>query len=42
MKIHLHVDLQEICPLGWTDGQESLGYVILAGKTCPQQETILA
>jgi hypothetical protein len=28
----LHVDLQEICPIGWADAQESLGYVIVSGK----------
>jgi hypothetical protein len=24
MKIHLHVDLQEICPIGWASIQESI------------------
>jgi hypothetical protein len=25
MKVHLHSDLQEICPIGWAGAQESLG-----------------
>ena len=41
MKVHLHVDLQEICPIGWADAQESLGYVIVTGKAYRQQEAIL-
>jgi hypothetical protein len=32
MKVHLHVDLQEILPVGWADAQESLGYVVMTGK----------
>jgi hypothetical protein len=28
MKVHLYVDLQEICPIGWVNAQEPLGYVI--------------
>jgi hypothetical protein len=41
VKVHLQVDLQEICPIGWTDAQESLGYVIEAGEADQQQEEIL-
>ena len=40
-KIHLHVDLQGICSIGWADAQESLGYVIVTGKAYQQQEAIL-
>jgi hypothetical protein len=40
MKVHLHVDLQEICPLEWVNAQESLGYVIVTAKAYQQQETI--
>ena len=40
MKVHLHIDPQEICPVGWADVQESLGYVIVAGKAHQQQEAI--
>jgi hypothetical protein len=32
MKVHLHADLQEICPIGWTDTQETLGYVTMTEK----------
>jgi hypothetical protein len=33
MKVHLHVYLQGIFPIGWADAQESLGYVmIMRGK----------
>jgi hypothetical protein len=32
MKIHLHVDLQEICPIEWVNAQEPLGYVIVTEK----------
>ena len=32
MKVHLHVDLQEIFSIVWADAQESLGYVIVTGK----------
>ena len=28
MKVHLYVDLQEICSIGWSNTQESLGYAI--------------
>ena len=41
MKVHLHVDLQEIYTIGWADVQESLGYVVVAGKAYQQQEVIL-
>ena len=41
MKVHLHVDLQEICSIGWANAQESLDYVIVAGKAYQQQEAIL-
>ena len=41
MKVHLHIDPQEICPIGWADVQESLGYVIVAGKAYQQREAIL-
>jgi hypothetical protein len=36
MKVHLHVDLQEICPLVYADAQEPLGYVIVTGKAYQQ------
>ena len=26
MKVHLHVDFPEICPIGWADAPESLDY----------------
>jgi hypothetical protein len=29
MKVHLHVDLQEMYPIGCADAQEYLGYVIV-------------
>ena len=32
MKVHLQVDLQGICPIGWADAQESLGYVIMSKR----------
>ena len=32
MKVHLHVDLQEICSLGWPGAQKSLSYVMVIGK----------
>ena len=32
MKVHLYVDLQEICPIAWANAQESLDYVIVTGK----------
>jgi hypothetical protein len=32
MKVDLHVDQQKICPIGWLDAQESLGYIIVARK----------
>jgi hypothetical protein len=41
MKVHLYVDLQEVCSTGWVDAQESLAYVIVTGKTYQQQEAIL-
>ena len=41
MKVHLHSDLQEICPVGWADAQESLGYVTVPGKASQQWEAIL-
>lgn len=42
MKVRLHSDLQEICPIGWADDtQESLGYTIVAEKAYQQQEAIL-
>jgi hypothetical protein len=32
MRIHVHVDLQKIFPMGWANtAQESLGYVIVTG-----------
>jgi hypothetical protein len=39
MKVYLHVDLQEICPIGWADAQESLDYVVVIGKSyqCKKQ-----
>jgi hypothetical protein len=41
MKVHLYFYLQEIVSVGWADAQESLVYVIEAGKGQQQQETIL-
>ena len=42
MKVCLHIDLQEIWPIGWADDtQESLGYTIVAEKAYQQQEAIL-
>jgi hypothetical protein len=42
MKVHFYVDLQEIFPIGWTNVQKSLDYVIiLTGKAYQLQETIL-
>jgi hypothetical protein len=41
MKVHLHVDLQEIYAIGWADDQESLGYVIMAGKAYQQVQAVL-
>lgn len=32
MKVHLHIDLQEICPVGWANAQELLGYITVVGK----------
>lgn len=32
MKVHLHVDLQEIYSIGWPDAQEPLSYVMVIGK----------
>ena len=39
MKIQLHIDLQITYSIGWA--QESLGYVMVAGKAYHQQEIIL-
>jgi hypothetical protein len=36
MKVHLHVDQQEIFPIGCPDAQESLGCVIITGKAYQQ------
>ena len=41
MKVHLHVDLQEICSIGWADAQEPLGYAIVAGKAYQSQGAIM-
>lgn len=41
MKVHLHVDPQEICPIEWADAQDSLGYVIVAEEAYEQWEAIL-
>lgn len=42
MRVHCHVDLQEICPIGWANNaQGSLGYVIVTEKADQQQEAIL-
>jgi hypothetical protein len=41
MKVHLYVNLQEICSTGWTNVQESLGDVIVTGKAYQKQEAIL-
>lgn len=32
MNVHLHVDLQEVCPVGWANAQESLNCVIGIGE----------
>jgi hypothetical protein len=32
MEVNLYVDLQEICPIGWANTQESLDCVIVTGK----------
>jgi hypothetical protein len=40
MKVYLHVDLQEIYSIRWSDAQESLGCVIVAGKAYQQPEAI--
>lgn len=32
--------LQENCPVGWVDAQESLGYVIMTWNVYQQQEAI--
>jgi hypothetical protein len=41
MKVHLHVEQQEICPIGWADAKKSFVYVIVTGKANQQQEAIL-
>lgn len=41
MRVHLYVNLQKICPIAWTNLQESLGYVIVTGMAYQQQEAIL-
>jgi hypothetical protein len=41
MKVHLHVDVQEICLIEWADAQESLGSIIVAGEAYEQWEAIL-
>ena len=41
MKVHLYVDLQEICSIGWTNVHKFLGYVIVTGKAYQLQEAIL-
>jgi len=41
MKVHLHVNLEEITPIGWANVLESLNYVIVSGKADQQQETML-
>jgi hypothetical protein len=41
MKVYIHVDLQEVCPIGWADAQDSLRYAIMAGKSYQQGEAIL-
>jgi hypothetical protein len=41
MEVHLHVDLQKICPIGFADAQELLGYLIMTEKEYQQQEIIL-
>jgi hypothetical protein len=32
MNVHLYVELQEICSIGWADAQESLYDGIMIGK----------
>lgn len=32
MRVHLQIDLQKICLIGWADAQESLGYGVVVGK----------
>ena len=41
MKVHLHVDLQGICLIGWANAQESLDYIIVTVKEYQQQKAIL-
>ena len=38
MKVHLYVDLQEVCSIRWDTAQESLSYVILTRKGHQLQE----
>jgi hypothetical protein len=38
MKVHLYVDLQEICPIGWVYAQKYLVYVIVIEKAYQLQE----
>ena len=41
MTVHLYVDLQEVCSIGWANAQESLGYVRVTEKAYQLQEAIL-
>ena len=38
MKVNLYVDLQEICPIVWSDMPETLDYVIVIGTVYQEQE----
>lgn len=37
MKVHHHVDPQEMCPIVWADAQESLGFVTVTKRARQQQ-----
>ena len=41
MKVHLYVDLWEICLIGWANAPESLVTVRVTGKAYQLQESIL-
>lgn len=41
MKVYFPVNLQEFSPMWWADAQESLGYIIIAGKSYQSLEPLL-
>ena len=41
MTIFLHINLEEIVPIGLADAQETLGYVTVAAKALQLLESIL-